>query len=715
MTSSNPGPDRSLPERKTGKMLRWFLILLLAVLALAYAGTVSSPFIFDDEPAIVENKTIISLARPGVVLSTAPGTTVEGRPVGNLSLAVNYAIGGLKVRSYHVFNFLIHTGSALLLFGIVRRTLTKDIRFKENAGWLALLVAAIWALHPLQTESVTYVIQRVESLMGFFYFLTIYAFIRSCEEGARRTAWQVVAVVACWLGMGTKEVMVSAPLLVLLYDRTVITETFVGAWRKSRGFYGALFASWIFLGALLSSSFGHSQSTGFGGGISGWHYLLTQCRAIATYLGLSFWPAELTFDYGRPLVKNVWAVLPQAVFLTGLLGASLWAVVRRSLLGVAGVWFFATLAPSSSFVPVVTQTIAEHRMYLALAAVVVVVAVAAERLAGKWGMICLGLAVPALAVATYQRNELYREPLRLWADTVEKAPGSARGHSNYGYLLALDGKSELALPQFEAALANGDYIDAELYANYAYALNAQGRLAEAEACLQKALELNPHHHKVYAQKGNIAMKRGQMAEAVVLFKKSLAYAPRYVTARTNMAAAYVNLGELEKAAEQYAEALRIDENCSRAWTGMGVIAFRAGRLSEAEALCRRALAVASVTDEVEARSRLGEVLAAQQRPAEAEAEFVRALELRPRQTDLRKNLGSLLAQQGRYAEAIRHYEQVRSETKPDADLLGNLGLALELSGQTERAKACYVEVLQLNSRHPFARQRLDALLINANK
>jgi tetratricopeptide (TPR) repeat protein len=696
------------------KRVVWLALGLVVLLVLAYANTFSVPFIFDDEPSIAENTTITHPAGIGEAFAPPRNTTLEGRPVANATLAANYAISGMRVWSYHVVNLTIHAGAALLLFGIVRRTLLRKETWAEEADFVAWITAGLWALHPLQTESVTYIVQRVESLMGFSYLLTLYAFIRACETGGAKT-WGWLAVAACWLGMGTKEVMVSAPLIVLLYDRTVVAGTFVDAWWRRKWVYAGLFASWALLGWLLASSFDRANTAGFNAGISSWHYLLTQCHAITTYVWLSVWPAELTFDYGRLLVKNPAEVWLQGLVLVMLFAGSVVAMIRKSWAGVAGIWFFATLAPSSSVVPVATQTMTEHRVYLALAAVALVVTAVVWRYAGRLGLLVLAMAVPVLALATHRRNELYREPLKLWTDTTVKLPGSARAQGAVGYILSMDGRPAEALPFFERAVAEGDYVDAELYANYAYALNASGQVAEAERALKKALTLNPRHHKVLAQQGNIAMRRGQMREAADFFEQALKYAPGYQTARTNLAATYLNLGDVEKAAREYGEVLKRDENCSRAWSGLAVIAFQAGRLDESEALCRRALVVAVKADEAEARSRLGEVLAAQQRMNEAEAEFARSLELIPRSAETRQNFAAVLARQGRYAQAIAQYERLRGETEPSADLLGNLGLALELSGQHERAKSCYEQALAINPSHPFAGERLSGLSSRENR
>ena len=189
------------------------------------------------------------------------GETVSGRPVLNLSLALNYAVSGCDVRGYHVTNLAIHLAAALLLFGIVRRTLPRfrgcgggqQLARLQLATPLALAIALLWAVHPLQTESVTYIVQRAESLMGLFYLLTLYCFLRGAGS-ARAIFWYAGSVLACLLGMATKEVMVSAPLVVLLYDRTFLAGSFREAWRRRWAYYLALAATWLLLAWLVAQT-----------------------------------------------------------------------------------------------------------------------------------------------------------------------------------------------------------------------------------------------------------------------------------------------------------------------------------------------------------------------------------------------------------------------------------------------------------------------------
>lgn len=248
---------------------RWIVAagaIIILVALVAYHNCFGVPFIFDDIESIMQNPTIRHLRPIWKALSPpqAKGFTVTGRPVLNLSLAINYAFGGNSPWGYHVVNLTIHILAGLTLFGIVRRTFERPMlreRFGASALPLALAVAALWTVHPLQTEVVTYVVQRAESLMALFYLLTLYCFIRGTEAG-KSAIWFIGSLTACCLGMATKEVMVSAPLMVLLYDRTFVAGSFAEAWKRRGRWYAALASTWIILGYLLAHTSARGGTAG---------------------------------------------------------------------------------------------------------------------------------------------------------------------------------------------------------------------------------------------------------------------------------------------------------------------------------------------------------------------------------------------------------------------------------------------------------------------
>jgi tetratricopeptide (TPR) repeat protein len=485
--------------------------------------------------------------------------TVDGRPVINLSLAINYAISSSAAWSYHALNLIINILAGLTLFGIVRRTLLRPVlrdRFGQEAGLLALAVALPWTLHPLQTESVTYIVQRTESLMGLFYLLTVYCFVRGMESRKPGT-WLALSTVACLLGMASKEVMVSAPLIVWLYDRTFVEGTFRKAWREHRRYYLGLAGTWLALVYLVIQSGGRGGTAGFNAGVAWWSYVLTQFGAITHYLWLAVWPQNLILDYRTTLAGPGIEIVPSVLLVAFLAAGTLVALRHSPGIGFLGACFFLILAPSSSVVPVATETMAEHRMYLALAPVAALVALGLYRLAGKRSLVAVLILAMGLGWLTFHRNESYHSALALWSDVVAKRPENPYAHNNLGIALLQQGRLDEAILQFQKSLAlKPDYADADY--NLGIVLYQKGRLDEAILQFQKTLALNPDYAKANYNLGNVLFQKGRDDEAMVYYQKALAILPNYPEARNNLGVALGKKGRSDEAIRQFQEVLRLN-------------------------------------------------------------------------------------------------------------------------------------------------------------
>src|SRR5580658_8634783 len=543
---------------------------LAAAGVIAYARSFSVPLLFDDESSIAGNPTLRHL-------STAfwPPTeaTVGGRPFLNLSLAVNYAVSGTAVWSYHAVNLAIHILAGLTVFGIIRRTLERQAYPK--ASLVAFAASLLWILHPLQTESVTYVVQRAESLMGLLYLLTLYYFIRgAATNGPRRRLWYALSVGACLLGMATKEVMVSAPLIVLLYDRTFIAGSFREAWRLRRREYAFLAATWLVLLLLVLSSHGRGGSAGFGTGMSSWSYARTQSPAIVHYLRLCFWPSPLVFYYGNVVAPASIHLLPSALAVIGLIAVTIWALVKHPGLGFLGAVFFAVLAPSSSFVPVARETMAEHRMYLPLIPVVVLAVLGMGRWLGQAFLPVLLALAAALAGATWSRNEAYHSEDRIWSDTVAKRPGNEAAHNNLGKALAkMPGRENEAIAQFEeAARLKPDFSEAHYNLGAAW-LKVPGRMNDAVAQFEDAIRLNPDFVAAHINLGAaLARLPGRLNDAIAQYREAIRLNPDLPDAHYDLGAAWLNVpGHMDDAVAQFEEAIRLNPDFAEAHNNLAIL------------------------------------------------------------------------------------------------------------------------------------------------
>ena len=334
-----------LPARKSAPASPPRVWLYAAVLAIAgvlvYWNSISAPFTFDDQVSVVDNTQIRHLWPLWDALSPpAGGWPVSGRPLVNLSFAVNFAFGGLDVRGYHIVNVALHVLCAWLLFGVVRRTLESRAMSRRfaagTASGLAFVCALIWMLHPLQTETIDYVSKRTELMMSLFYLLTLYGSIRAAGS-ERAGAWIAVSVASCALGMACKETMVTAPLMVLLYDATFVFGSLSEALRRRGRFYGALALTWAVLAALIWSS-PRGFTAGFTTRLTSWTYLLNESKMIVRYLQLTIWPHSLVLDYGEPLPMTVAAAAPYVAVIVILLVITAIALAWWPAWGFLGAW-----------------------------------------------------------------------------------------------------------------------------------------------------------------------------------------------------------------------------------------------------------------------------------------------------------------------------------------------------------------------------------------
>ena len=646
---------------------------LVGAILIAYHDSFSGAFVFDDGPAILDNPSIRHLSALGAVLSPPRenGQTVGGRPVVNLSLAVNRALGGEDVRGYHVFNLVVHALAALVLFGIGRRTLRQPAlrdRFGSAATSLALTIALLWAVHPLLTESVTYVIQRAESLMGLFYLLTLYCFIRGTESSAALQpalgvprvfavraeaprypkAWFALRFVFCFFGMATKEVMATAPLVVLLYDRTFVAGSWRAAWARRKIFYLGLGATWLLLGWLVLGAQNRGGTAGLGLGDSVWTYTLTQTRAITLYLRLALWPRPLVFDYGTDAIGQLADALPYATVVVTLLVVAVVMLWRRPVAGFLAAWFFAILAPSSSIVPIPVQPMAEHRMYLPLAAVIALAVVGVYWHARRACWFVFAATALAFAALTAARNEDFRTPGSIWADTVAKRPGNARAQCYLGDALAAQGELVAALAHYDEATrldrpasVRGDRsIFGDIMVNSGNVLRAMGREDEAAKRYEDALRIDPSLVAAHFNLGALRLQANQLPAAVEQFEQALKIDPNYAEAHTSLGSALLLQGRAAEALAHYETALRLDPS-AKAHQNLGIALLYVRRLPEAVAHLERAIELKP--DFAPAHEFLGNALAALGRKAEAVAHYQRALQLEPGNERARRALEMLSA------------------------------------------------------------------------
>lgn len=627
--SRNLGTDR---PRRRFSWNRWLPLLIIGAGLSVYANSFKGVLLFDDAPHILKNERIRRL-RPVSEL-------IGGRrPVVDVSLALNYRLGKLDVRGYHAVNLGVHILAALTLFGIIRRTLLRE-RFGEGIDavsnvecrmsigrsairhstidnrqfptpWIAWVTALIWVVHPLQTQSVTYLIQRAESLMGLFYLLTLYCVIRgvyrtASEGGPTRMGWWCsAAVVSCALGMGSKGVMVTAPAMVLLYDRVFISGSWSDTLRRRWALYVGLAATWSVLwacgvahGVLNPATKGAHVGFAYTD-VAPLNYALTQFGALLQYLKLSVWPHPLCLDYTWPVAQSPGRIIPQAIVIVLLLVSAVWAFFRAPRLGFLAAWFFVILAPTSSFIPI-KDTLFEHRVYLSLAAVVIAVVVAGDRLLQQlarralWADVKRRFVASALAVTvvallgygTVRRNQDYHNVVSMWRDVAAKRPNNARAFEQLGTALVIEGKKNEAVVEYQNAVQiDSDFSSA--HANLANALSQTGRFEEAVKHYHEVLRIEPDHIEACTNMGHALDALGRADEAIEAYRAATGMDLRrtdpaaLARAHLNLGSALGNEGDLDAAIAEYREAVKLRPDYDNAHFWWGVASERLGNLREA--------------------------------------------------------------------------------------------------------------------------------------
>jgi len=627
--STSRRPAVPAQKSRTGA---WLAALIVVAGLLAYLNALGHPLVFDDPSTIGGNASIRTVT--GSIRGGPEQSATAGRPLVNLTFAINYALHGTAPWGYHAFNLGIHLLCALLVFALLRRMLA----FPFAATWvgdsgsqLAGTVALLWVVHPLNSEIVNYATQRTEALMALAILTTLYCGVRALGD-SRPGRWQVASVVACAAGMACKESMVTAPVMMLILESAFTRQSPIAVVRKRTAYYGALFATWIVLAALIVEG-PRWRSAGFSSGMSPITYLLEQPRLIVRYLRLVLAPTGLVLDYGEPATRALGSVVVPGLAVLALLALTLVAWWLAPLLGLCGTWFFVTLAPTSSIVPIATEVGAERRMYLPLIALLLLLVLVVSRLIRhigalsrtRWtGGLLAGASCLVFAGLTVSRNAEYREPLRLWRTVIERWPGSARGHYNYGIELVAAGRRAEGIDEYRRALPGS----ADAHYALGFELQSDGRYDEAldqyrAFIAQKPLDITVP--RAYHQIGRTLMLQGRHADALAAFEDALARNPRDPGALGGRGDALLALERLPEAVTAYQGYLRAFPNSADGMMNLGLALVRLDRDAEARDLF--AVVVQLKPDNVAAHVNLAYALANTGRYADSVREFRRAAEL----------------------------------------------------------------------------------------
>jgi tetratricopeptide (TPR) repeat protein len=622
-----PGPSLGLDALDHAKP-RATLVSLLVIAAatvLVYSNSFDASFHFDDRNNIVQNASIRDLHNEW--------PPAGSRYVGYLSFSLNYHFGGLEVFGYHLVNLLIHLGNGLLVFWLTSLTLrTPALRRTEAGrlvhGFLPLVAGLLFAVHPLQTQAVTYIVQRFASLATFFYLFSLALYVEARlsleaeRPSKRRATWlYCLSFVAAVAAMRTKEISFTLPVVAVGYELLLF-----GRGKRIFLLLPLCATSLLIPAGLATGGQSFADALSDAGHVAAetqditrGAYLLTQTRVVLKYLRLLLVPARQNLDPDVPLSQSLAepAVLVAVAVLLTLLALAVFLLRRarrtnraEGILVFSGVaWLFVTLSVESSVIPI-RDVMFEHRMYLpsvgALVALGTVLLWVVDRL--RWNFPpalqvagVLVITAGPLSVAAYLRNLVWKDDVTLWSDVAVKSPGKARAHGNLGLAYLRRDMTSEAIGQFRAALEiSPDYVDA--LSNLGNAYVKQGRPDEAVGVLRKALALAPSHRKAHAELGYAYKAKGQVDDAIREYRESIrvaelsGWAGDLAEAHNNLGIAYADKGQLQDAEREYREAMRLSPSLAEAHTNLGAILKKMGRAGEAVEEHRRALELKHVPE-----------------------------------------------------------------------------------------------------------------------
>jgi protein O-mannosyl-transferase len=722
------------------------LIVITLFTVIIYSNIYQSSFVFDDGPGIQENLDIRSV---GNYLSV--DRLLKPRGIVNLTFALNYRLGKLNVFGYHLINVLIHIINGFLVYFLsltvfkqlspsfikpfgslngpnskLKRSTSKErhqgsktgrkqkskkaqplgcnehpVSFQSSIPWMSLVAALIFVTHPIQTQAVTYTVQRFASMAAMFYLASVFFYLKarimvqSSKLKAQRSgryslsAFFGLSIVCGMLAFLSKQNTASLPGVILLSEYLLIDRTWEG-WKRKIPWFALAFALWIFFVFYVAGFF----SGGIGGqglledvsrltqeteNVSRWSYLCTQFNVLVIYIRLLFLPIGQNLDYLYPFKTGFFdGNTPLAfAFLIGLIAIGIWNVRKRPIICFGIFWFFITLSVESSIIPI-RDALFEHRLYLPMFGFAIVVSYLVFHLLSKrvsWLVAISVIIILCLGAATYLRNITWQDNTNLWSDVVSKNFYNYRAHNNLGIALGEQGRTEEAVEHYLQALRiKPDHVEA--HNNLGVALDKQGRTNEAIEHYLQALRIKPDHVETHNNLGVALVKQGRTNEAIEHYLQALRIKPDHVETHNNLGVALDKQGRTNEAIEHYLQALRIKP------------------------------------DYVEAHSNLGVALDKQGRTEEAIEHFLQVLRIKPDHVEVQYNLGNALNKQGRTEEAVKHFLQVL-RIKPDFDQAHNsLAIALLRKGNIEGAIAHFQKSLSINPDDINAKNNLkNALMV----
>ena len=683
------------------KTYGWCGALIVLLTVVAYFPALHGGFIWDDDDHLTKNPAMLSTAGLKQIWSSLAVSRYY--PLTLTTFWVEHRFWGLNPQPYHAVNIGLQAANAVLLWILLRR-------LQVRGAWIA---AMLWAVHPINVETVAWVTEMKNTQSGLFFLLALLMFLRF--EDSQRWRDYGIALMCGAAAMLSKPSTVVLPGVILL----------CAWWRRGRWTRQDLLrvaplvalAMGMSLLTVLEQRHHIEHEIAAGWTLAAGQRLVLAGDAVWFYAGKLLWPADLIFIYPRWELWTDSAVawLP----LAGLLAVAwvLWRFRHESWAraGTFGVGYSViALLPVLGFFEIFFfrySYVADHFQYLATMGWVALVVSAGVLICDRWGgrqvgTIAAAVMVLTLMLCTWTRAHVYHDSETLWRDTLARNPGALMAHNNLGVLLEQNGRILEAIEHFKQALRI-DVDNPQTHNNLGNALFRQGDVAKAEKEYNQALRLNPGSATAHFNLGTALRQLGQASEAIPHYEQALQLNPDYPEAQNNLGLALQDLGRVAEAQKHYQEALRLNPNYLEAHNNMGNTLFSMRRMTEAASEYEAALRIKP--DYAEAHNNLGNALLELGRIPEAVAQYEQALVLNPDYVEAHYNLGSALYQAGKVSEAIEQFAQAVRIKPNDPQAHYNFGVVLEQAGQRKQAIAQYQQALLLKPGMVGAQTRLIRL------
>lgn len=708
-------------EKKSFISFNFLSIIIISIVGIIiYSNTFNSGFYFDDGYNITENFLIKNMFRPDIIFNYNPS-----RFITLFSLSINYQLGGLNVTGYHIVNIIIHILTSLSVFWLTK-TILSIPKISEKAkpaetGYIALFSALVFAAHPIQTQAITYIIQRAASLAALFYVASVlfYAKYRLAENIKKRYLFYWISAASCLLGMFTKEIVFTLPIIIILCEYIFF---FSGGKFLRREFIPYLATLPIIpLTIIFSSPRAVKEVSQAASQIDAYSYFLTQFKVIIKYLGLVLFPVNQNLDYDFPVSHSF--IEPYTIlsflFLTALFAFGIFLVKKEKVISFCILWFFVTLSVESSVLPI-RDVIFEHRMYLPMAGVafLLVYLVVKYVLPLKRKLVfAAGVAVIIiLGFASWQRNSVWANELSLWDDVVKKSPNKARAYSNRGVAFLNLQKYDEAIRDFNKTLTLNknfknayfnrgsvyyykkeyekaivdfnksislDSAYAEAYNNIGAILIEQHKFSESVYYFDNALRIDTNYAAAYNNRGVLAKTLGDYEKAAWNYKKAIEKNPNFADAFFNLGEIYMIVKNADLAIGYFNRAIKLNNRLTGAYYKRGNVNFLAGYLDNALADFNYVIKLDSLRDDV--YNNRGSVYFMSGMYTEAYSDFSRALALNKNLFDACKNRGITSMMLKNSKKAIDDFDAAQLIKKEDPEIYFFRAKAYLLDGQTKKA------------------------------